>query len=171
MAIVARFGGIDRCHKPLMRNLLRTDTPPSTAPAPERALPSTRERAPIPGASRKEFLMNPYKGICAAFLCLLIAGCSSGPQDLIVGKWQAADGGGDTVDFAKDGTVQFVVGGQTLSGKYKFEKGSVLKVPWDSPVRRDGLQEEASIQSVKVSRDELTMSDPGGRSGAFKRAG
>src|SRR5262249_11514183 len=27
LACVARFGGIDRCHKPQMRNLRRTDTP------------------------------------------------------------------------------------------------------------------------------------------------
>jgi len=27
---VARFGGIDRCHKPQMRNLLRSDTPKQT---------------------------------------------------------------------------------------------------------------------------------------------
>jgi hypothetical protein len=109
--------------------------------------------------------------IYATCVCLVISGCSAQPRDLIIGNWQAADGAQDTVEFTKDGSVKFVTEGRAVSGKYKFEKDSILEVSWDSPIPREGgFQAHGMMQSVKVSKSELTMADPSGRSRTFKRA-
>lgn len=107
-----------------------------------------------------------------AGLLVLFAGCSSKPEDLIVGRWKVADGGNDTVQLSKDGTVTFEIEGRTATGKYKFESENVLHVTWESPQGRDsgGFQATASVGYVKVSKDELTMNDARGRSRNFKRA-
>src|SRR5262245_4057125 len=122
-----------------------------TVPGVRRVAPARHQTAFRVGTSAglKEFPMKRYHLIVAAMICHFLAGCSSQPQDLIIGKWQVADGGGDTVEFSSDGTVTVVMGGQTARGKYKFEKESVLNVSWDSPLSREGFQEGAAIQYVK----------------------
>jgi hypothetical protein len=109
--------------------------------------------------------------VWTACLCLCMAGCSPQPNDSIIGKWQAADGGANTVEFSKDGTVTFVMGAETISGKYKLDKETILEIRWDSPIQREGgFREERAIGHVKVSNDEFTMMDPSGKPRKFKRA-
>lgn len=101
---------------------------------------------------------------------LVLPGCGSAPKDLVVGKWQSADGKGDTVEFTREGQVTFVTGERTVGGSYKNLKGSVFEITWGSAQPTDtGFKAEKSVQSVDVTKDELTVSDPGGQRRKYKR--
>src|SRR5579863_5241841 len=95
-------------------------------------MPETREN-PL------EDNMNTKLSIGAsAWLALLLSGCGSVPQNLILGKWEAASatvGGADagpevgaalnaikmTAEFDGNGTAKITMFGRTLQGTYKFD--------------------------------------------------
>src|SRR5262245_52118203 len=109
----------------------------------------------------------------AVCMASLLVGCSqqapkSKPQEAVVGKWQVL-GGVDTVEFSTDGSVTFVTQGRAVTGKYTFERESVLKMAWDSPIPMEGFQQQGAYQHVKVSADELITNDPAGTSRKYKR--
>jgi uncharacterized protein (TIGR03066 family) len=52
---------------------------------------------------------------------LLVSGCDSGPQDQILGKWEAGETGAKlTIEFAKDGKANLTMMGKTVPGTYKL---------------------------------------------------
>src|SRR5262245_51114915 len=78
----------------------------------------------------------------------LTAGRRSRPQDLIIGKWKAGQGGIKvTAEFAKDGTAKLTMFGQTLTGTYKLE-GDELE--WT-------LNGKTTKSKVKVTETELEV--------------
>ena len=136
---------------------------------------STNQQQPIPSSgcrSRKEGILNLRRACLISLACVLLAGCGSQPKDLILGKWQAADNTGDTVEFSEEGAVNFVVaGGRSIGGHYKFEEKSVIEISWDSPIQHDsGFQEMKVLQFPKITKDKLVIKDPNGQSKTYKRA-
>jgi hypothetical protein len=91
--------------------------------------------------------------VALACVALTLAACGrSGPQDLIVGKWKAGQGGIKVAaEFAKDGTAKLTMFGQTLTGRYKIE-GDELE--WT-------LNGKATKAKVKVTETELEVTGNG----------
>src|SRR5215831_9462553 len=59
---------------------------------------------------------------------LSVSGCGSGPQDLILGKWEAGQAGAKvTAEFARDGKAKLTMFGKTLQGTYKVNGGNELE--------------------------------------------
>jgi|SRR4030095_5622019 uncharacterized protein (TIGR03066 family) len=91
---------------------------------------------------------------------LILSGCHSGPQELIVGKWKAGQGGIKvTAEFARDGTAKLTMFGQMLQGTYKLE-GDELE--WT-------LNGKTTKNKVKVTATELEVIADGGNTIIYKR--
>ena len=89
-------------------------------------------------------------------ICLLVAGCSSNPKDLIEGKWQLAEGGNATAEFA-DGVATIREEAGTTMARYEWVGDQTINIAQVGKVE------------VAVGRGELTLSFPGGRIKKFKR--
>jgi uncharacterized protein (TIGR03066 family) len=87
--------------------------------------------------------------VVLACMALTLSACGrSRPQDLIVGKWKAGQGGIKvTAEFFKDGTAKLTMFGQTLTGTYKLE-GDELE--WT-------LNGKTTKSKVKVTETELEV--------------
>jgi hypothetical protein len=87
---------------------------------------------------------------CAA---LSLTGCGSGPQDLIVGKWEAGGAGVKlTAEFTKDGKAKLTIFGQTVQGTYKVNGGDELE--WT-------LNGKTTKCKLKVTATELEVTSDG----------
>ncbi len=114
--------------------------------------------------------------VVSACLALLLSACGSAPQDLILGKWEAASatvGGSDagpevgaalnaikmTADFNANGTARITMFGRTLQGTYKF----------------DGNELEWTVNGITtkskaiVTTTELDVTDDSNRTIKYKR--
>ena len=82
---------------------------------------------------------------------LFLAACSSAPQSLIIGKWEAQ---GTPVkmtgEFHKDGTATISVMGGTMRANYKLTSNNELE--WTM----NGM---STKNKVKVTADELEITD------------
>ena len=95
-----------------------------------------------------------------ASVVLSLSGCHSGPQELIVGKWKAGQGGIKvTAEFARDGTAKLTMFGQMLQGTYKLE-GDELE--WT-------LNGKTTKNKVKVTATELEVIAGGGSTIIYQR--
>src|SRR5262245_45330149 len=91
--------------------------------------------------------------VLVACVALLVSGCGSGPQDLIVGKWEAGEAGTKlTAEFAKDGTAKLTILGKTLQGTYKVNGEDELE--WT-------LNGKTTKAKFKVTATELEVSNDG----------
>jgi hypothetical protein len=91
--------------------------------------------------------------VVLACVVLFVSGCGSSPQNLIVGKWEAAQAAGKlTVEFSKDGTAKLTMLGQTLQGTYKVNAGDELE--WT-------LNGKTTKCKVKVTATELELTSEG----------
>src|SRR5215510_4654033 len=98
--------------------------------------------------------------VIAGLLLSLSACFHSRPQDLIVGKWKAGQGGVKvTAEFFRDGTAKLTMFGQTLQGTYKLE-GDELE--WT-------LNGKTTKNKVKVTATELEVTAGGGNTIIYKR--
>jgi uncharacterized protein (TIGR03066 family) len=99
--------------------------------------------------------MKKNLAIVLVFFCVALGPSACGrstPQDLIVGKWKAGQGGIKvTAEFAKDGTAKLTMFGQTLQGTYKVE-GDELK--WT-------VNGRTTKSKVKVTATELEVTSEG----------
>jgi hypothetical protein len=87
-----------------------------------------------------------------ACVALLVSGCGSSPRDLIVGKWEAGQGGVKvTAEFAKDGQAKITMFGQALQGAYALD-GDELE--WT-------LNGKTTKSKVKVDATELELTREG----------
>ena len=106
--------------------------------------------------------MKTNLAIIMALSCLALglSACGgSSPQDLIIGKWKAGQGGIKvTAEFAKNGTAKLTMFGQTLQGTYKLE-GDELE--WT-------LNGKTTKSKVKVTATELEVTS-GGTTIIYKR--
>src|SRR5690349_13558393 len=58
--------------------------------------------------------------VVLACVTLMVAGCGSGAQDRIVGKWEAGQAGAKLkAEFGKDGQAKLTMMGKTFQGTYK----------------------------------------------------
>ena len=110
---------------------------------------------------------------CAA---LFVSACGSGPQSLIVGKWEMAGaqvGGVDaegaaaagkaikmSAEFNRDGTAKITMMGQTLQGAYKINGENELE--WTM----SGITTKSKLN---VTATELEVTDDANRTIKYKR--
>lgn len=77
-------------------------------------------------------------------------------KDLIIGKWQPTEKGGEKaiIEFTKDGKVKVVSDKLTLDGTYKFVKDDQIEVTMSV----QGKDSTVKL-TVKVTKDELTTTE------------
>jgi hypothetical protein len=93
-------------------------------------------------------------------MSLFAAACNSGPQNLILGKWELESGIKMTAEFRNDGTAQMTMFGQTLQGTYKVNPESELE--WTM----NGTSTKAKFN---VTATELELTDDQNRTVKYKR--
>jgi hypothetical protein len=113
--------------------------------------------------------------VIAACAALFLSACGSGPQSLILGKWEvesAKVGGVDvgngqigsaikmTAEFSGDGTAKITMFGQTLQGTYKLSGGNELE--WT-------MNGQTTKSKVNVTATELEVTDEANRTNKYKR--
>jgi hypothetical protein len=91
--------------------------------------------------------------VMVACVALLVSACGSKPKDLIVGKWEAGEGGAKvTAEFTKDAKGQLTILGKTLQGTYKMNGEDELE--WT-------LNGTTTKIKVKVTSTELELTTQG----------
>lgn len=90
-------------------------------------------------------------------------------QAALVGTWQGASGGGGTIEFFRDGTVN-VAGSMfgvpvSTAGKYKLLDDDRISLEFSGLFGLGG----ASVFKVNVSGNELTLTDSAGNSQRFRK--
>ena len=111
--------------------------------------------------------------VVLACVALFLSACGSGPQSLIVGKWEVASaqaGGVEvgevgraiqmTAEFSRDGTAKMTMFGQTLRGTYKLNGENELE--WTM----SGITTKSK---VNVTATELELTDDANRTITYKR--
>jgi uncharacterized protein (TIGR03066 family) len=105
----------------------------------------------------------------ACFVLLLgtaVASAQAKPQDLIIGKWSSTDPKDPGIlEFTKDGKLLISAGQIKIEGTYKFNSDTEMEVAltFGGETKKEKLK-------VKVTKDELTTTDSGGKEDKFKRA-
>jgi hypothetical protein len=91
--------------------------------------------------------------VVVACVALSVFGCGSGPQDLIVGKWEAGQSGAKLqAEFSKDGSARLIMFGKTLQGTYKVNGGDELE--WT-------MNGATTKCKMKVTATELDLTSDG----------
>jgi hypothetical protein len=105
--------------------------------------------------------MNAMRCIVAAVYMVLLYGCGSGNQSLLLGKWEVKNAPTKmTAEFRSDGTATVNILGQTVNGTYKLNGGDELE--WSM----NGMSTKAKI---KVTPTELELTDDQNRTIKYKR--
>lgn len=108
----------------------------------------------------------------SAFLAFAIGCGSSKPKDLIVGKWESTEDKtkGEVVEFKSDGTMVMTMGDgdkkASMTAKYKFLEDELMEVEMENPLAGlDAKMPKTLSQKIKikVTKDELTTTDDGGK--------
>jgi hypothetical protein len=87
--------------------------------------------------------------VMVACVALFVSACGSSSEDLIVGKWEAGEGGTKiTAEFTKDAKAKITMMGQTLQGTYKMNGDGELE--WT-------LNGATTKSKVKVTKTELEL--------------
>ena len=108
--------------------------------------------------------------VLVACVSLFVSGCGSGPESLILGKWEVAGaqvGGVDSesaaaagraiqmsAEFNRDGTAKITMMGQTLQGMYKINGENELE--WTM----SGITTKSKLN---VTTTELELTDDANR--------
>jgi hypothetical protein len=96
-----------------------------------------------------------------ACVALLVSACGTGPQNLILGKWEVENAPLKmTAEFNRDGTAQVTMLGQTVQGKYKLDAGNELE--WTM----NGISTRAK---AVVTADELELTTAENQTIKYKR--
>lgn len=91
--------------------------------------------------------------VILAGVTLGVCGCGSNPKDLIIGKWQAGEGGVKvTAEFTKDAKANLVMFGKTVHGTYHLNGDNELE--W-------ALNGTTTKSKVKVTKTELEVTKDG----------
>lgn len=95
-----------------------------------------------------------------AFMTLSLVACGSGPQNLILGRWEVDNAPMKmTAEFNPDGTGTVTMFGQTIRGKYKLT-GDELE--WD-------LNGRSAKAKVNVTANLLELTDEENHTIRYKR--
>src|SRR5262245_14024249 len=93
--------------------------------------------------------------IVVAVCVVLLSGCGSSPQSLILGKWEVENAPTKmTAVFKSDGRATISMLGQTLQGTYKLNTENELE--WSM----NGMTTKSK---VKVTANELELTDNANR--------
>jgi uncharacterized protein (TIGR03066 family) len=97
------------------------------------------------------------KTVCAvvvvACVGLCLSGCGSGPESLILGKWETGQAGAKMmVEFDKGGKTNITMMGKTLEGTYKVNGADELE--WT-------VGGKTTKCKVKVTATELELTSEG----------
>jgi hypothetical protein len=97
--------------------------------------------------------MKTKLGIVAvACVALFVSACGSGPEDLIIGKWEAGEGPVKlTAEFSKDAKAKITILGKTHQATYKLNGG---ELEWTM----NGMTTKSK---VKVTKTELELTQEG----------
>jgi hypothetical protein len=99
--------------------------------------------------------------LLVAFGALFVSACGSGPQNLILGKWEVEGAPLKmTAEFNRDGTAQITMFGQTVQGQYKLDAKNELE--WTM----NGISTRAK---ANVTADELELTDASNQTIKYKR--
>ena len=99
--------------------------------------------------------------ISVVVLATMIAGaCSFKSQNPIVGKWKDVEKA-QTVEFSKEGSLSISGDGFSMTGQYQLIDEGRVKIDLTG-----GL---SATLSVKITGDELSMTDPNGVVSRYKR--
>ena len=92
---------------------------------------------------------------------LFVSACGTGPQNLILGKWEVEGAPLKmTAEFNPDGTAQVTMFGQTLQGTYKLNGENELEWTMGGITRKS---------KVNVTATELDLTDDANRTITYKR--
>ena len=98
-------------------------------------------------------MKTKFAFVALACVALFVSACGSGPQDLILGKWEAGQSGVKlTAEFFKDGKAKLTMFGKPLEGTYKLNGSDQLE--WTV----NGMTTKCK---VKVTASELEMTSDG----------
>ena len=127
-------------------------------------------------ACRSEHMNANLSIVLLACLALFASACASGPESLILGKWEVAGaqvGGVDnesaaaagraikmSAEFRPDGTAQITMLGHTLQGTYKINGENELE--WTT----SGTTTKSKLN---VTATELELADVANRTIKYKR--
>lgn len=93
------------------------------------------------------------RALLAAFLLATAAvGCTSRPEDALLGKWEEIDGI-DDLDFHADGTVTIGSEGALVGGNYRFVDDDHLEVSFGP---RGGPFPPRTVR-LEIDTDDLTI--------------
>jgi len=114
--------------------------------------------------------------VVSTCVALFLSACGSGPQSLIVGKWEVSSAKVEGVDspsaaeaakaikmtaeFNRDGTAKMTMFGQTLQGTYKLNDENELE--WTM----GGITKKGK---VNVTATELDVTDDANQTITYKR--
>jgi hypothetical protein len=104
--------------------------------------------------------MKVFRLFFIACLVLLSASCSLKPTWDVVGKWEKV-GGKETLEFTRDGMVNYINGVVTLNAHYRFTDEKHLKIDLGG---LGSLSMKAS-----VAKDAFTLTDSEGKSTEFRK--
>jgi Lipocalin-like domain (DUF4923) len=107
-------------------------------------------------------ILNPKLSIVAAAtsVALFVSSCSSIPQGLILGKWEAESAVKLTIQFRRDGTAKLTMFGQTLNGTYNLNAENELE--WT-------LNGRTTKAKVHVTANELELTDDANQTIKYRR--
>jgi len=98
--------------------------------------------------------------VVLVYVLLLLSGCGSSPQSLIVGKWEVENAPMKmTAEFRSDGTAELGMLGQKVQATYKLN-GDELE--WSM----NGISTKSKI---KVTATQLELTDSANRTIIYKR--
>lgn len=97
-------------------------------------------------------------------VCLVLASCTSTPEQALVGKWKLTSGE-DTIEFFADGLVISVEQGGTTQGSYHFLDATQVQI---APGGLWGVAGPVVLQ-VWVVGDELILTLPQVGSKKYRR--
>lgn len=104
--------------------------------------------------------MKPYRWVVVACLAVLVASCSLQQSWAIFGKWQNADGS-EIIEFTKDGLMTVENARGVSETPFKMADTKHLEVYIGSL---------ATLRfEVKISKDELTLTQPDGTALVYKK--
>jgi hypothetical protein len=165
-----------RCHRQAIMNVTGTDKSPYQLKSPIRGVDPSKGMPKSYGNFLENNMNSKLSVALLACMVLLVCGCGSSPQNLILGKWEisgARVGGVDdanagaagkaikmSLEFKKDGTAQITMMGQTLQGTYKINGENELE--WTM----GGI---TTTGKLNVTGTELEVTDAENRTIKYRR--
>jgi hypothetical protein len=91
--------------------------------------------------------------VMAACLVLFVSGCGSSPKDLIIGKWEAGEGGVKiTAEFTKDSKANLIMFGRPVQATYNLTGDGELE--WT-------INGTTTKSKVKITKTEMELTKDG----------